>query len=61
MKNQAKLTKREKEVVDLIKCGKTNNEIANELQVSVNTVKTHVSHILMKHAARSRIELIVQN
>ncbi len=42
------LTKREIEVLRLVKLGKTNAEISNELHISINTVKTHVSHILHK-------------
>ena len=38
----AKLTPRQKEVLTLLACGMTNNEIAKELVVTVNTVKKHV-------------------
>lgn len=42
------LTRREIEVLDLVARGKTNNEIADRLSISVRTVSTHVSNILGK-------------
>ncbi len=44
----AGLTRREMEVADLMARGCTNREIATELTVSPETVKTHVRHILRK-------------
>jgi two-component system, NarL family, nitrate/nitrite response regulator NarL len=47
------LTDRERDVVALINCGRSNKEIARELQLSVATVKNHVHSILDKlHVAR---------
>ena len=40
-----KLSRREIEVMNAIQQGHTDNEIAQKLFISVNTVKTHVSHI----------------
>ncbi|KRM88280.1 response regulator transcription factor [Lacticaseibacillus thailandensis] len=42
------LTNREREVLDLIAQGKSNQEIADELFITLKTVKTHVSNILAK-------------
>jgi len=42
------LTPRETEVLELIACGLSNEEIANSLFISDKTVKTHVSNILHK-------------
>lgn len=42
------LTKREKEVLLLLAEGKSNQEIADELFITLKTVKTHVSNILSK-------------
>lgn len=42
------LTNREKEVLALIGKGQTNKEIGENLHIGIKTVKTHVSHILMK-------------
>ncbi|KRL86854.1 response regulator transcription factor [Lacticaseibacillus pantheris] len=42
------LTSREREVLDLIAQGKSNQQIADELFITLKTVKTHVSNILAK-------------
>src|SRR5215210_4484151 len=42
------LTRREHEVLRLVAQGRTNQEIARELTLSVSTVKTHVEHIIAK-------------
>ncbi|SHM23841.1 helix-turn-helix transcriptional regulator [Halanaerobium congolense] len=51
------LSSREKDVLKLILQGKTNEEIANELFVSINTVKKHLSHIFNKTEVHNRTEL----
>ena len=53
---QSELSKREQEVLDLIAKGKTNNDIAHALFISVRTVKFHVSSILTKLKVRNRTE-----
>jgi NarL family two-component system response regulator LiaR len=50
------LTPREDQIADLIAEGRTNAEIANDLHLSIFTVKNHVSSILMKLAVRTRTE-----
>lgn len=52
------LTKRELQVLDKILEGKSNNEISEELFVSINTIKTHVAHILKKENVKNRLQLI---
>lgn len=54
------LTSREKTVLSLIAAGLSNREIANEMKVTVNTVKTHVSRILTKLGVRSRVQAIAK-
>ncbi|PAZ11545.1 DNA-binding response regulator [Streptomyces sp. SA15] len=51
------LTERELEVVRLVALGRTNAEIAAELYVSLSTVKTHLSSVQLKLAARNRVEI----
>ena len=53
---QSELSKREQEVLDLIAKGKTNNDIARALFISVRTVKFHVRSILTKLNVRNRTE-----
>lgn len=53
------LTEREKEVLLLIADGHSNKEIAEELHISVKTVKTHVSNLLMKCELEDRTQLAV--
>ncbi|GAB2676377.1 response regulator [Paenibacillus thermoaerophilus] len=52
-------TPREKEVLLLIAEGKSNKEIADELHISIKTVKTHVSNLLMKCELEDRTQLAV--
>ena len=53
----AQLTRREKDVFRLLLARKTNAEIAAELCLTENTIKTHVRNILAKYGAASRKEL----
>jgi len=53
------LTEREKEVLLLIADGQSNKEIAEELHISIKTVKTHVSNLLMKCELEDRTQLAV--
>ena len=52
------LTEREKEVLALMVEGLSNNDIAERLYLSVGTVKFHVSNILQKLNASSRVEAV---
>ena len=52
------LTTREREVLQLIAEGHTNQAIANALFISVKTVEAHKSHIMAKLHARTRTDLI---
>ncbi|GAF06220.1 response regulator LiaR [Paenibacillus pini JCM 16418] len=53
------LTEREKEVILLIAEGKNNKDIAEELHISIKTVKTHVSNLLMKCELEDRTQLAI--
>jgi DNA-binding NarL/FixJ family response regulator len=50
------LTRREREVLQLLARGYTNREIATELVISVKTASVHVTHILQKLGVSSRLE-----
>jgi two-component system nitrate/nitrite response regulator NarL len=51
------LTRRQREVVELVARGLSNKEIAHSLAIEVTTVKTHVHHLLEKLQLRRRGEL----
>jgi DNA-binding NarL/FixJ family response regulator len=52
------LTEREREVLQLVAEGKTNQEIAEQLTVSIKTVQTHRAHLMRKINAHDRTELV---
>ena len=52
------LTKREQEVLALVASGKTNQEVADELFISIKTVDTHKNHILDKLGLKNTAELV---
>jgi DNA-binding NarL/FixJ family response regulator len=54
------LSRRELEVLYLLAQGQTNREIAENLQVSVSTVKIHVEHILSKLGVSDRTQAAVR-
>ncbi len=54
------LTDRELEVLQLLAAGRSNQRIAHELVVALDTVKKHVSHILGKLGAANRTEAVAQ-
>jgi len=53
------LTAREWEVIDLLKESKTTDQIADELVLSPETVRSHVKNILRKLKVRSRQEAVI--
>jgi two-component system nitrate/nitrite response regulator NarL len=55
----ATLTERERQVLEHVACGQSNKVIAKELDISHNTVKLHVRHIMDKLNLRSRVEAAV--
>ena len=51
------LTEREEQVLVTVARGRTNAEIADELHISLSTVKAHLASLMTKLAARNRVEL----
>jgi DNA-binding NarL/FixJ family response regulator len=51
------LTAREEEVLVTVARGRTNAEIADELYISLSTVKTHLASLMNKLGARNRVEI----
>lgn len=54
----ALLTTREREVIELISKGRLEKEVASELNISVKTVKAHISNIYSKLQVRTRVEAL---
>ncbi|MEU7852719.1 response regulator transcription factor [Nonomuraea sp. NPDC049141] len=55
----AVLTEREREVMILVACGRTNDEIADLLGISRMTAKTHVNRAMIKLKAHDRAQLVI--
>ena len=55
--SDVELSPREREVLDLVRQGKTNKEIADQLFISVGTVKNHIHHILEKLHLKNRTQI----
>jgi DNA-binding NarL/FixJ family response regulator len=61
---ESKLTKREQEVLGMISRGMSNSAMAEEMTVSVNTVRNHIANLSAKLGAHSKLEALaiaVQN
>lgn len=59
-KTQFCLTEREIEILRLVIEGKTNIEISEEMNISVHTVKAHITNILVKMNVKYRIQAAVK-
>ena len=57
--NEAGLTNREEEILNLIATGRSNKQIARELDITEGTIKVHVKHLLKKLNLRTRLEAAV--
>jgi DNA-binding CsgD family transcriptional regulator len=54
------LSAREREIVGLVAHGHTGREIADELRIAHDTVRTHVRNAMIKLQARSRAQLVAK-
>ena len=57
---RSQLTEREREVVRLMALGNTGPEIADELRIAHDTVRTHARNAMTKVGARSRAHLVAK-
>jgi len=56
--NVETLTLREKEILDSLARGRMNKEVANELEISIGTVRKHIQHIYEKLHVNTRVEAV---
>ena len=54
------LSARERQVVELMARGATNEQIGDQLMITVSTVKSHVAHVLRKLQSSNRVEAVVR-
>jgi DNA-binding NarL/FixJ family response regulator len=53
------LTEREEQVLAAVAGGRTNSEIAQELHITLSTVKSHIASLMAKIGARNRVEVAI--
>lgn len=58
--NKSILTKREKEVFELLILNKTTKEIAEDLKISEKTVRNHISNAMQKLGVKGRASAVVE-
>lgn len=54
------LTKREREIFDLLVQNKSTKDIANELNISEKTVRNHISNVMQKLSVKGRAQAVVE-
>ena len=59
-RSREELTERERAIVEWVARGRSNKEIARELGVTPETVKTHLKRIFQKLSAESRAQAVVR-
>ena len=57
---QSILTKREKQVFDLLVLNQTTEEIAKKLNISEKTVRNHISNVMQKLGVKGRAAAVVE-
>ena len=58
--NKSILTKREKEVFELLVDNKTTREISKNLDISEKTVRNHISNAMQKLSVKGRAQAVVE-
>lgn len=58
--NKSILTKREKEVFDLLTKNQTTKEIAEQLKISEKTVRNHISNVMQKLGVKGRAAAVIE-
>lgn len=54
------LTKREKEIFDILVQDKTTREIASQLFISEKTVRNHISNVIQKLGVKGRAQAVIE-
>ena len=54
------LTKREKEIFEMLIINKTTKNIASELNISEKTVRNHISNVMQKLSVKGRASAVVE-
>jgi len=54
------LTKREKQIFEMLIINKTTKDIANELNISEKTVRNHISNVMQKLSVKGRASAVVE-
>jgi DNA-binding NarL/FixJ family response regulator len=57
-RTQPALSERELQVIELVTAGMTNEQIAEQLEISKRTVDNHISNILTKTETQNRVALV---
>ena len=58
LNSKINFTKREKDVIDLLKLGYSNSEIAERLYISQHSIKIYITNLLVKTNSKNRTNLI---
>lgn len=59
-KKKNKLTKRQKQIINLIRAGKSNQAIALDLDLAIGTIKMHISRMFKQLGVNSRTEALAK-
>ena len=60
MMTKSILTKREKEVFELLVLNKTTTDIAEKLKISEKTVRNHISNVMQKLGVKGRAQAVIE-